>query len=184
MANKLRSSNARVSFFAFLDMITAVTGVLLLITLLMTLYMNDAPATPAAQERDAARDRVDQARSQLAAKLAELRDRQAEAAALTNRLFVVPESDPSGKETILVVVSAANGVFFRPGQGGGEQFASAAEFGRILEKFDAGRQRLVFYIRPSGVIRFRSCQELATKRSFSVAYDAAKEGVQYSLASP
>jgi len=51
MPNKLRSTSGRVSFFAFLDMITTVTGVLLLITLLLTLYLNNPPAIPAEQIR-------------------------------------------------------------------------------------------------------------------------------------
>ena len=56
MANKLRSSSAKVSFFAFLDMITTVTGVLLLITLLLTFYLKDPQASPAEAARNTARD--------------------------------------------------------------------------------------------------------------------------------
>jgi len=36
MANKLRQSSARVSFFAFQDMITTVTGVLIIVMLLLS----------------------------------------------------------------------------------------------------------------------------------------------------
>jgi len=75
MANRLRSSSARVSFFAFQDMITTVTGVLLLITLLLTLYLNDPPVLPAEHIRNAMREEVEQARAKLQAKLAALRQR-------------------------------------------------------------------------------------------------------------
>ena len=46
MANKLRTSSGRISFFAFQDMITTVTGVLLLITLLLTFYLNEPAVQP------------------------------------------------------------------------------------------------------------------------------------------
>src|SRR5580658_6383495 len=110
MPNRLRSTSGKVSFFAFLDMITTVTGVLLLITLLLTLYLNNPPAIPAEQIRNALREQVEQARARLEARLAELRQRQSQASALTNRVFVVPDVDSSGKRPVLIVLSATNGL--------------------------------------------------------------------------
>ena len=43
MASRLRNKTARVSFFAFQDMITTVTGVLMIVMLLLTLELNKAP---------------------------------------------------------------------------------------------------------------------------------------------
>ena len=187
MANRLRSGSARVSFFAFLDMITTVTGVLLLITLLLTLYLNNPPATPAAQSRDALRAQVARARAKLETKLAELRQRQLQAAALTNRVFVVPEADHSGKVPVLIVLSATNGLCTRLGQTNAVEFLARsdnADFERLLDSWDPRNQRLVFYIRPSAVLHFRSCEPMAASRSFSIGYDAAAEDTQYVLATP
>jgi hypothetical protein len=187
MANKLRSTSGRVSFFAFLDMITTVTGVLLLITLVQTLYLNDAPATPAAPSPEAVREQVEQARAALEAKLAELRQSQAQASLLTNRVFVVPEADRSGKEPILIVLSNTNGFISRLGQTNAVEFlerTDGADFRRMMDGWDPRKDRLVFYIRPSGVGHFRACEQLAASRSFSIGYDAAQEDLQYLLAAP
>ncbi len=44
MASKLRSGfGTRISFFSFQDIITAVTGILVLVTLILTLYLNETP---------------------------------------------------------------------------------------------------------------------------------------------
>src|ERR1700683_2286794 len=104
MANKLRSSSAKVSFFAFLDMITTVTGVLLLITLLLTLYLNEPQASAGETDRKTVRDQLQQARAKLEASREELRQRQLQAAALTNRIFDITEADRSGKPPVLVVL--------------------------------------------------------------------------------
>jgi hypothetical protein len=187
MANRLRSSSARVSFFAFLDMITTVTGVLLLITLLLTLYLNNPPVLPAEHIRNAMRAEVEQARAKLEAELAELRQRQSQAAALTNRVFVVPEADRSGKEPVLIVLSATNGLCTRAGQTNVVEFLARsdhADFERMLDGWDPRTERLVFYIRPSAVLLFRAYEPLAASRSFSIGYDAAEEDLQYVLATP
>jgi hypothetical protein len=187
MPNRLRSTSGKVSFLAFMDMITTVTGVLLLITLLLTLYLNNPPAIPAEQIRNALREQVEQARARLEARLAELRQRQSQAAALTNRVFVVPDVDSSGKRPVLIVLSATNGLCSRPGQTNAVEFLARsdnADFARMLEGWNPSRDRLVFYIRPSAVIHFRACEPLAVSRSFSVGYDAAEEDLQYLLAPP
>jgi hypothetical protein len=187
MPNKLRSTSGRVSFFAFLDMITTVTGVLLLITLLLTLYLNNPPVIPAEQIRNLTRQQVEQARAALEAKLAELRQRQLQAAALTNRIFVVPEADRSGREPVLIVLSATNGLCTRPGQTNAVEFearADNADFERMMDSWNPSKDRLVFYIRPSAVLHFRACEPLAAGRSFSIGYDAAEEDMQYFLAPP
>ena len=187
MPNKLRSTSGRVSFFAFLDMITTVTGVLLLITLLLTLYLNNPPALPSEQIRNALRDQVEQERARLAAKLAELSRREAQASALTNRVFVVPDADRSGREPVLIVLSATNGLCSRPGQTNAVAFEARsdnADFARMLDSWNPSRDRLVFYIRPSGVLHFRACEPLAASRSFAIGYDAAEEDLQYLLAPP
>jgi hypothetical protein len=187
MANRLRSSSARVSFFAFQDMITTVTGVLLLITLLLTLYLNTPPVLPAEKTRNDLRTEVEQARARLDAELAELRQREAQAATLTNRVYVVPDADRSGKEPVLIVLSATNGLCTRPGQTNAVEFlarADNADFERMLDSWDPRTQRLVFYIRPSAVLQFKACEPLAASRSFSIGFDAAQEDMQYVLATP
>jgi hypothetical protein len=187
MANKLRSSSAKVSFFAFLDMITTVTGALLLITLLLTLYLNESPASPAETARNTARDQLEQARATLETNLAQLQQRQLQVIALTNRIFVIPEPDRSGKQPVLVVLSATNGWCTRLGQSNDVEFLARsdhADFRRLLDSWDPERQRLVFYIRPSAIALFESCRELAADRGFSIGYDAAEEDRNYTLASP
>jgi hypothetical protein len=187
MANRLRTTSGRVSFFAFLDMITTVTGVLLLITLLLTLYLNIPPATAEEQVRNTMREQVQQARAELEAKLAQLRQRQLQAANLTNRVFVVPDADRSGKEPVLIVLSATNGLCTRLGQTNAVEFLARsdnADFERMLDSWDPRKERLVFYIRPSAVVHFRACEPLAASRSFDIGYDAAEEDLQYVLATP
>jgi len=187
MANRLRTSSGRISFFAFQDMITTVTGVLLLITLLLTFYLNEPQSSPDESARNAVRDQLEKARATLAANLAELRQQQLQAMALTNRIFVVPEADSSGKQPVLVVLSATNGWCNRLGQTNSVEFlerSDNADFRRLLDSWDPARQRLVFYIRPSGIIQFEACRQLAVERDFNVGYDAAEEDRQYVLAMP
>jgi hypothetical protein len=187
MANRLRSTSGRVSFFAFLDMITTVTGVLLLITLLLTLYLNNPPASADEQVRDAMRQQLQQARAEMEAKMAQLRQRQLQAATLTNRVFVVPDADPAGKQPVLIVLSATNGLCTRLGQTNAVEFLARsdnADFERMLDGWDPLRQRLVFYIRPSAVVHFKACEPLAASRSFEIGFDAAEEDLQYVLATP
>src|SRR6266516_4112255 len=44
MPSKLRSGlGTKISFFAFQDIITSVTGILILVTLILTLYLNEPP---------------------------------------------------------------------------------------------------------------------------------------------
>ena len=58
MASRLRqSANLRISFFSCQDIITSVTGILTLVTLILTLYLD--PTTPVAQEDPALRRRLD-----------------------------------------------------------------------------------------------------------------------------
>src|SRR5580658_6928561 len=146
MPNRLRSTSGRVSFIAFLDMITTVTGVLLLITLMLTLYLNNPPVQPSEQIRNTLREQVEQARAQLAADLARLRQSQTQASLLTNRVFVVPEADRSGREPVLIVLSATNGLCCRPGQTNAVEFLQRpdnADFERMLDSWDPRKQRLV-----------------------------------------
>jgi hypothetical protein len=185
MANKLRTSSARVSFFAFLDMITTVTGVLLLVTLLLTLYLNEPQSAEAVTARDAVRGQLDQARAKLEAGRAELQRLQQEAASLTNRVFVLPEADPSGRKPVLVVLSATNGWCTQWDQTNAIEFNASpdnADFQRLLDTWDKNTQRLVFYIRPSGIALFEACRRLATNRAFSIGYDPAQEDRLYVLA--
>ena len=187
MANKLRRSSGRISFFAFQDMITTVTGVLLLITLLLTFYLNDPQSSPDEAARNAVRDQLAKARARLEVNMAELRRHQLQAMVLTNRIYVVPEADRSGKQPVLVVLSATNGWCNRLGQTNAVEFLARsdnADFRRLLDSWEPERQRLVFYIRPSGIAHFEACRQLASERAFSVGYDAAEEDRQYLLATP
>jgi len=180
MPSKLRSGKARVSFFAFQDMITTVTGVLLLITLLLTLYLNAQPDAP--QPGESVRDRVVKAREQLAAQTAELERRRLEQIAMTNRIFVVAEPDRLNKKPVLVVLSATNGVCSTIDGTNTMEFTNGG-FGNVLKRWNPTAERIVFYIRPSAVAHFDACRSLALNQSFSIGYDAAEEGRQYILTS-
>ena len=116
-----------------------------------------------------------------------MRQQQLQAVTLTNRIFVVPEADHSGKQPVLVVLSATNGWCNRLGQTNAVEFVQRsdnADFRRMLDSWDPARQRLVFYIRPSGVSHFEACRQLAAGRGFNLGYDAAEEDRQYILATP
>jgi hypothetical protein len=178
--SRLRSGKARVSFFAFQDMITTVTGVLLLITLLLTLYLNSKLDVPAPAET--VRDKLEKAQKELDANVAELRQRQLQQLAMTNRIFVVPAPDRSGKQPVLVVLSATNGSCTRIGSTNIVEFARG-RFDDVLKQWDPASQRIVFYVRPSGVANFDTCSQLALDRSFNIGYDAAEEGREYILTS-
>ena len=182
MANKLRKKTAKVSFFAFQDMITTVTGVLMIVMLLLSLDVTQRAAAPSEVARHQLQERLDQAKAQLAADADLLQERQAELASLTNRVFVVP--DASAKEAILLVLSADDGYCSRAGQtnllnftaGGGNQ-----EFKRLLDQWDPADQRLVFYVRPSAVAFFEQCRALAEQHGFTLGYDAAEADRRYVL---
>jgi hypothetical protein len=103
----------------------------------------------------------------------------------TNQVFVLPDSDPSGKQPVLVVLSATNGWCTRWDQTNSVEFLARpdnADFLRLLDSWDKNSQRLVFYIRPSGIALFEACRRLATNHFFSIGYDAAQEDRQYILA--
>jgi hypothetical protein len=182
MANKLRKKNARVSFFAFQDMITTVTGVLILIMILLSLRVSQSAFNERATERDEVRDRLTEARRQLALNTEALRKQQAQLSALTNRIFVIHEPDRSGKQPVLIVISATNGWCARLGETNQSRFRArrnGGEFENLLAGWNPTREQLVFYVRPSGVAHFDLCRQLALARGFSIGYDAAAEEGQY-----
>jgi len=186
MPSKLRHSSARVSFFAFHDMITTVTGVLMIVMLLLSLEVGQRVASADASPSHTAREELNQASKQLAANLEALRQRQAELMALSNRVFVVREEDRSGRQPILVALSATRGSCSRLGQTNLVEFlvsTSNPEFQKLLPQWNPRTERLVFYVRPSGVAAFDSCRKLATERGFIVGYDAAEEEKEYILTS-
>lgn len=187
MASRLRNKTARVSFFAFQDMITTVTGVLMIVMLLLTLDLGQRTSRPSEASRDTARDQVREARKKLDASAEVLRQRQAELKLLTNRIFVLAEADRSGKQPVLVVLSGTNGACSRFGQTNLVEFAGNAQrtdFGRLLAGWNTRQDRLVFYVRPSGIGHFEACRRLAQQRGFSVGSDAAEEDKQYVLTKP
>lgn len=180
MPSKLRSGKARVSFFAFQDMITTVTGVLLLITLMLTLYLNAQPEEAAPAE--SLRDKLERAKQELATHNEVLQSLRLQQLALTNKVFVVAEPDRSGREPVLVVLAATNGTISTLGSTNETEFSHGG-FGNVLKQWDAARERIVFYVRPSAIAHFEECRRLAVDRSFSVGYDAAEENRQYVLTS-
>lgn len=187
MPSKLRSKTARVSFLAFLDMITTVTGVLILVTLLLTFYVNQPTPTEPEVDRNQVRAQLEQAKKTLRANLEARARQEAEITARTNRIFLIPEADPSGKQPVLVVLSATNGVCGRIGQTNLTEFdadSSGSGFASLLDGLDASRERVVFYVRPSGIAHFDLCRKLAKRRAFDVGYDAAEEDRSYILARP
>jgi hypothetical protein len=187
MANKLRNKTARVSFFAFQDMITAVTGVLMVVMLMLSLDLTRQASSSSAVARTQVRRAVEQARQQLETRQTTLEQLQLQLSARTNRLFVIPEPDRSGKEVVLVVLSATNGWVSRLGPNPPREFTvdhGRTSFKQVLDTCNPVTDRLVFYVRPSGVGHFEVCRELARRRNFSLGYDAAEEDLQYLLTSP
>jgi hypothetical protein len=137
--------------------------VLLLITLLITLYLNEAP-DDAGHPKPRCRAGTSWSRPAPPWKppgpsCASVR---LQAAALTNRVFVVPEADRSGKEPVLIVLSDTNGLVHPAGANSrpssSYERADNADFQRMLDNWDPHKDRLVFYIRPSAVLHFRACE--------------------------
>ena len=188
MASRLRQSSARVSFFAFQDMITTVTGVMMIIMLLLSLEVGQRAAQAAAREAERPSvEQLAQARRQLALGIETLRQRQSELNALSNRIFVVREEDRSGRRPVLVALSATRACCSRLGQTNLVEFpfgTSDGAFRRLLEQFDPRTERLVFYVRPSGIAAFDACRALAETRGFTLGYDAAAEEKEYVLTAP
>ena len=161
-----------------------VTGVLLLVTLMLTLYLNDDTPAPAEASRNQIRDQVERARQELADRLDRLRSQQLQASAMTNRVFLVPKTNPSGKEPVLVVLSATNGLWMRLGRTNVAEFpaASGSEgFASVLAACDPAHDQLMFYIRPSGVSHFQACWAQAKRAAFLIGYDPAEENQEYVL---
>lgn len=187
MSNKLRNKTARVSFFAFQDMITAVTGVLMVVMLILSLDLTRQAASPEAAARTNLRKLVEAAHQQLQTNQETFAQLPIRLNGAMNHVFVIPEQDRSGKEVVLVVLSATDGWVDRLGENSPTQFLvnnGRTTFNQILDGFTPGHDRLVFYVRPSGIGHFEKCREMAEKRHFSIGYDAAEENRQYLLTQP
>jgi hypothetical protein len=184
MANKLRQTSARVSFFAFQDMITTVTGVLIIVMLLLSMEVTQRAEASPDPARRAAAEQLREAQRQLTASLELLQQRQADASVLANRIFVLPQPDQSGKQPVLIVLSATNGWVTRLGQTRSAEFRpghGTNGFEGALATCDPSKDRLVFYVRPSGIEYFNACHKAALQLGFAIGYDAAEEGRQYVL---
>jgi hypothetical protein len=184
MASKLRQSSARVSFFAFQDMITTVTGVLIIVMLLLSMEVTHRVEASPDPARKAVQEQLQEARRQLAANLELLHQRQADVGALASRIFVLPEPDPSGKLPVLIAISATNGWLSRLGETNLTGFSlrpSGDGFNAIMASCNPTRDRLVFYVPPSGVEQFYACRKVAKQLGFDVSHDAAEEDRQYVL---
>ena len=184
MASKLRQSSARVSFFSFQDMITTVTGVLIIVMLMLSLEVTSRAERATDPAREQLQRGLQQARKKLAENTELLHQRQVEIAALAHRVFVLPKPDPSGKQPVLVVLSAAKGFLTRVGQTNVTEFAlgrGGAGFEQALATCNPNHDRLVFYVRPSGIEQFQNCRKFAEQQHFQFGYDAAEEDAQYLL---
>lgn len=81
MASRLRSSiGTRISFFAFQDIITSVTGILILVTLILALYVNEA--TPFTSEQTELKQKLTESQRELQTVSAQVAQRQTNLAAL------------------------------------------------------------------------------------------------------
>lgn len=284
MASRLRSGiGTRISFFAFQDIITSVTGILILVTLILALYVNETTPVTAQQSElkqklsaslrelqtvsaqveerqknlaalasapDPARLKEDirqlqeqltsqsnhmnalekgQAEQQAAAAvkaeqlgLTDLRQRagavrkQLESQQITNaalaetvtqterqqqemkekieraesehKLWLLPETTPTGKKPVLVVVSATKVACDRFNDLAGHREFSGA---RVVTDFTEGLRRwsaiddyLVFYVRPTGIDLFNRCSAAAKRAGFQIGYDAVEENTQINFSSP
>jgi hypothetical protein len=176
-------------------MITTVSGVLLLVTLMLTLYLNQPTTSPAQQARDDVRKQLEAARKELADRTEALRERQLELMSLSNRVFVIPEADQSGKTPVLIVLSATNGWHTRLGRSNASPFALSSgpgvapatltnEINNLLAQWHPANERLVFYVRPSSIRNFEAFKIVADDIGFSIGYDAAEEEREYVLMTP
>ena len=104
------------------------------------------------------------------------------------KLWLIPEADASGKQPLLVSVSATNLVcerFNRPESR--QAFAADAaerQFGEVLRQAHPDRDYFVFYIRPSGIRQFQHYSTLAKQAGFNVGYDAVEEDRQILFSQP
>lgn len=165
-------------------MITTVTGVLIIVMLLLSMEVTHRVEASPDPARKSLAEQLQEARRQLAANLELLHQRQADVSALASRIFVLPQPDPSGKQPVLIVLSATNGCVSRLGETNLTQFSlgpSAAGFEAALAACNPTRERLVFYVRPSAVEQFNACRQTARQLGFDVGYDAAEEDRQYVL---
>ena len=81
MASRLRSSiGTRISFFAFQDIITSVTGILILVTLILALYVNEA--TSFTSEQTELKQKLTESQRELQTVSAQVAQRQTNLAAL------------------------------------------------------------------------------------------------------
>jgi hypothetical protein len=185
MPGKLRNTTAKVSFFSFQDMITTVTGVLLLITLMMSTHLGQ-PADDSARQK--ARQELEEATNQLQKAQGKLSELQAQLSAQATSVFVIPEPDPDGRRVVLIVLSATNGLCSGLGQSNLTDFPvgdNQATFKNLLtEQWSPATHRLVFYVQPSGIAHFVKCSQLAKDHGFTIGYDAAEEGKNYVFTPP
>lgn len=95
----------------------------------------------------------------------------------SNRLWLIPDTDRSGKQPMLVTVSGA-GVRCERFEEAGTRRESSMEpggFAAYLGTLDARRDYLVFYVRPSGIATFRGLRAEGLAAGFEVGHDAVEE---------
>ena len=253
--NRLRTGgNARISFFSFQDIITSVTGILILVTLMLSFSVTTAEVAPTEEQKvQSARNRLKQIeaenerlqqrrleaatlpdrtqlqaqieslkreqaelqrqREQLEAKLErrepqkekmadelrekiaklepqleELREKASRAKTNVNVVYIVPDAqarqNPKAPVTMIVSGERLRAQRLNGAEVFETQITSAESLATALARYNADRDFVVFYFRPSGVKWFEQFRELVRQRGFEVGYDAVEEQKEVVFSAP
>jgi hypothetical protein len=121
----------------------------------------------------------------LGARLRELeaKVRKTESAVLQSRenardLVLIPEMTNTTKEAVIVDVTGDSLTARRFDRAGEKRLASDAGFSDFCRRLKPTEHYFVFFVRPSGALRFGNLRKIARRAGFEVGYDAIDEGTK------
>lgn len=105
-----------------------------------------------------------------------------------HRLWIVPDTNNTPKQPLLVVVSGTRITSERFNRPESRREADAGDaddfFARALNELQPARDFVVFYLRPSGVGLYNRCRATAKDAGFEVGHDAIEEDTQLEFNRP
>jgi hypothetical protein len=103
------------------------------------------------------------------------------------QLWLIPDDEATTKDPVLAVV-AHDGVtleqFDKPESRRVISAAKRDDFRRLLTEYNADKQYIVFYVRPSGISLFNQLSEQAKGAGYEIGFDALEETTAIHFARP
>jgi hypothetical protein len=104
-----------------------------------------------------------------------------------NKIWVIPEPSRTSKEPLLLTISDRSVTverFNKPESRSVLQQPTERETIRALNSFSTVDYYIVFYVRPSGIVRFKNLREACKNEGYEVGYDAIEEQTEIAFSKP